>query len=107
MLIRIQNKEALINLNNINDIQIKSFNSDIAAYKDYQEITAYNSDIMIPLGYYSSKEKSIKVLDMIQECYTSSLYSDHSYDNAAQIVRPYIFVENKVFQMPKDEDVVI
>ena len=49
-------------------------------------------------------EKAIEVLDVIQNAYEMSLYCDHAFDQSANVMRPYIFVDNKVFQMPQDEE---
>jgi hypothetical protein len=59
----------------------------------------------IDIAEYSTEAKAIKVLDKIQETYETSLYCDHAFDNGAQVMRPYIFVNNRVFQMPSDEEV--
>lgn len=56
---------------------------------------------------YSTKPKSLKAMELVRNAYESSLYSDHAYDNAAQVQRPYIFIYNVVFQFPKDEDVEV
>jgi hypothetical protein len=57
------------------------------------------------MAEYSSLEKAKKVMGMMQQVYESSLYYDHVYDNAAQVQRPYIFMQNTVFQMPQDSEV--
>lgn len=57
------------------------------------------------MAEYSSLEKTKKVMGMIQQVYESSLYCDHAYDMAAQVQRPYIFMQNTVFQMPQDSEV--
>ena len=65
MLIRSQNKISLvrvenivININNINDKEIICWSQMNPREDEY-----------IPLGHYSTREKAIKVLDMIQEAY--------------------------------------
>lgn len=60
-----------------------------------------------PIGTYSTEEKGIKVLDMIQEAYENSCYCDAGYDSAAHIERPYLFMNNRVFQMPQDGGVEV
>lgn len=64
MLIRSQNKEVLVN-------------ADTLAYMEIREdaektlVTCYVTGCGCVLGEYSSREKSMKVLDMIQEAYTN------------------------------------
>lgn len=58
-----------------------------------------NSDgFLITIGEYSSHEKALKVLDMIQEC----IEHNNSHHNA-RIGVPYL--EYNVFQMPLDSEV--
>lgn len=98
MLIRSQDKEILINMNNVSQLYTVGFciTADFADNRD----SGFRD-----MGNYSSEEKAIKVLDMIQAAYESSCYCDHAFDSAAQVQRPYIFVRNEVFQMPKDDEV--
>ena len=49
------------------------------------------------LGAYSTEEKAIKVLDMIEDAYLNCNHSSMMWN--------YAFVENKVFQMPQDSEV--
>lgn len=102
MLIRSQDKHSLINLDNIARLTVgKVYGKDKTNWLvefDKQPFTE-------SLGQYTTEGKAIKVLDMIQQAYELSLYSDHAFDNAAQVQRPYIFVNNTVFQMPSDEEV--
>lgn len=62
MLIRSQDKEILINFNNAPAIQIMETDGDaiIACSDTYETYT---------IGFYSTKAKAMKVLDMIQEAY--------------------------------------
>lgn len=57
------------------------------------------------LAEYSSLEKTQKVMGMIQQAYENCLNCNHAYDMSAQVQRPYIFVQNTVFQMPQDSEV--
>lgn len=59
MLIRSQNKESLVTLELLLDIEVSG--GVISARKDYGWCCL--------LGEYSIKEKAMKVLDMIQEAY--------------------------------------
>ena len=52
----------------------------------------------ITIGEYSSQEKALKVIDMIQEC----IEHNNSHHNA-RIGVPYL--EYNVFQMPLDSEV--
>lgn len=58
-----------------------------------------NSDgFLITIGEYSSQEKALKVLDMIQEC-----IEHNNSHQSARIGIPYL--EYNVFQMPLDSEV--
>lgn len=54
---------------------------------------------LITIGEYSSQEKALKVLDMIQK----GIEYNNSHQNA-RIGRPYI--EYNVFQMPLDSEIL-
>ena len=56
------------------------------------------ADALITIGEYSSQEKALKVLDMIQK----AIEYNNSHQNA-RIGRPYI--EYNVFQMPLDSEI--
>lgn len=85
MLIRSQDKtKTTTDLNLFIDVKEVGTSNTIMAF-----IKNVSTDI---LGSYSSREKAIKVLDMIEE----------SYKNANN---GYGYVENTVFQMPKDNEV--
>jgi len=91
MLIRTQDKNGLINLNNI----------DLITTGGGQNIFAYFAGTQPQiLGMYSTQEKAVKVLDMIQDfynkCFAFSMGNDGYYHDVS---------ESKVFQMPKDEEV--
>lgn len=64
MLIRSQNKEILVNFN-------VSAGIEIAEGTTKTVITSYITGCSYLLGEYSTKEKALKVLDMIQETYTN------------------------------------
>ena len=64
MLIRSQDKEMIINMDATNHIYVGE------AYRPSGSLFDISSDEM-RLGYYSAKEKEIKVLDMIQEAYVN------------------------------------
>lgn len=99
MLIRSQDKKALCLLSNIEIVEkyknIKSGKRETIGY------TIYNlggNDIETVLADYSTEEKAIKVLDMIESAYYNlecSKFLGRENDRFASCV----------FQMPKDEEV--
>lgn len=75
MLIRSQDKSRLINLNNTRELRF------------WECAQGFNiTDCVCPIGNYSTREKALGVLDMIQEAYIDG----------------YI-----VFQMPEDSEVEV
>lgn len=61
MLIRSQDKSRLISLNNTRELRF------------WECAQGFNiTDCVCPIGHYSTKEKAIKVLDMIQEAYANA-----------------------------------
>ena len=64
MLIRSQNKELLVNFNVSAGIEIEERNTKTV-------VTSYITGCSYLLGEYSTKEKAMKVLDMIQEAYVN------------------------------------
>ena len=60
------------------------------------------------MGEYSTEEKAIKVLDMIQQEYGKHLYGQGGQMATADIyIQPFAFIPPKVFQMPSDEEVEV
>ena len=93
MWVRSQNKEILINANSFRIME--DFNSYCIVYDFYDGELYY-------LGEYSTKEKAMKVMDMIhnQIMLGSLKYEDvKSNDNTQQWLKSEF-----VFQMPKDEE---
>lgn len=80
MLIRSQGKETLINFNN--SIVVNTM-VDIGGVTEM--FCSYSCDDYV-IGHYSSKEKAMKVLDMIQEAYVNGHID---------------------YQMPEDSEVVV
>lgn len=80
MLIRSQNKKFLINLNNSFGIEIVDCNENEFKIVFSDSCNDYSA------GCYSSEEKAIKVLDMMQEAYVNRHID---------------------FQMPADSEVVV
>lgn len=106
MIIRSQDKEKIIDTNNI-VIDILHLNN--LKFKLYEEQNGYlifayhsndiDSDKIHKLGIYSTKEKAIKVLDMILARYQEPIYQNDIGDNEIAIYK------NIVFQMPQNEEV--
>ena len=110
MLIRSQNKEVLAVFENLLDIEVSG--GVISARKDHGWCCL--------LGEYSTKAKSMKVLDMIQEAYeeykinctfltgfighrTIVESNDIRVNGFEELVKS--FKKNMVFQMPEDSEV--
>nr|DAH98239.1 MAG TPA: hypothetical protein [Caudoviricetes sp.] len=66
MLIRSQDKNRLINLDNTRELRFWECAQGF-------DIT----DCVCPIGHYSTKAKAVKVLDMIQEAYGDSEYTKY------------------------------
>lgn len=90
MLIRNQNKENLFNIDAIDGIGI------IDSYSKYIPFAAVNGREYI-LGEYSTKEKVIKVLDMIQEQY--------QYIQEFKYIGVGCSQPEFIFKMPQDDEV--
>lgn len=81
MIIRSQNKKAIININMIDTIEVRG--------KKVRYFSGGGMETMGVLGEYSTEEKAIKVLDMIAQNYVES--------------EKYII--RRVFEMPQDSEV--
>ena len=88
MLIRSQNKKVLVTFENLLDVEVSG--GTISARKDYGWCCL--------LGEYSTKEKAMKVLDMIQEAYCKfmSVKNDDAWDG-----------KESVFYIPEDSEVEV
>lgn len=93
MLVRSQNKEMLINANNIRII------SDSRSYDIICDF--YDGDYYY-LGEYSTKEKAMKVIDMIQNAITGTRFEFTDIVRDCDLAGIEI---HNVFNMPKDEEV--
>ena len=90
MIIRSQERHGFVNFENIDTLCIST----------EWEIVTFNGNVKSYLGQYSTEEKAIKVLDMIQNVYTNSCKVAISSDGQMQhMVIPV------VFQMPQDSEV--
>lgn len=116
MLIRSQDKSRLINFNNTRELRF------------WECAQGFNiTDCVCPLGSYSTREKALGVLDMIQEAYmdfeaskitstglATAAYTG-SYDTPESVacgikaLKGYaeIIKESVIFQMPADSEVVV
>lgn len=98
MLIRSQNKEYLCNIKAVYGVSYQETH-------DYKrgKVEKTNHEICVDtgvvdsIGAYSTKEKALKVLDMIQEAYIRC--------NQESMIYQYGYTKNMIFQMPKDEEV--
>lgn len=113
MLIRSQDKEILINFNNSPAIKIMGTKGDVT-------IICSDTYETFVIGNYSTREKVMKVLDMIQEAYAdaklneillpdvckSASESQRGKDNTliAKTIRKD-FMKKMIFQMPEDSEV--
>ena len=91
MIIRSQDKKMLINFNNISAIFLKD-----------TEVVVRYYDGCAGIGKYSTKEKAIKVLDMIQDKYTEYTKVASGW-NGENIQGLYVLPRG--FQMPQDSEV--
>lgn len=115
MLIRSQDKETLINFNNSIVINIMDIERVVKI------ICSYSCEDYI-IGRYSTKEKAMKVLDMIQEAYVeykitctfltgftghrAIVESNNICVNGFKELTEN-FKKNMVFQMPEDSEVEV
>lgn len=88
MLIRSQNKEVVVNFSTLAGIEI-------AEGPVKTVVTSYITGCSYLLGEYSTKEKAIKVLDMLQE-------SCDAYERCKSVGG---FMNIATFQMPEDGEV--
>lgn len=87
MLIRSQDKKILANLNNLQSIFIEKSKEKYIVSLSVRK-----------LGEYSTEEKAIKVLDMIQNAYVNYQYSKWvGYERETVI--------DCIFEMPQDDEV--
>ena len=91
MLIRSQNKELLVNFNVSSGIEIEERNTKTV-------VTSYITGCSYLLGEYSTKEKSLKVLDMVQDA-----YERYEYEKVFKTGLTLF----ETFQMPEDGSVEV
>ena len=115
MLIRSQDKSKIINVDNVSVIDFFSMNGVFA-------ISVEALDASCSIAEYSTREKALKVLDMIQEAYGDSECTKFLIPEICNILRVAERTEeNKeharkigeglkdgmTFQMPEDNEVVV
>lgn len=111
MLIRSQDKSRLINLDNTRELRFWECTQGF-------DIT----DCVCSIGRYSTKEKAMKVLDMIQEAYGDSKYTKYVIPEICKILSVKLRTEENIahageigemlkkgmtFQMPEDSEVEV
>lgn len=115
MLIRSQNKEILMNLENLSGIEITGKATEKC-------VVARDSNTAYLLGTYSNPQKAIKVLDMIEEAHAEAEFTKNTIgelarafgeapktekdEEIADAIRE-TFKETTHFQMPQDDEVEI
>lgn len=113
MLIRSQDKEILINFNNSPAIKIMGTKGDVT-------IICSDTYETFVIGNYSTREKVMKVLDMIQEAYADAelipmtvpnivkMFAEASASKENELLAEAIgkvLMNKMVFQMPEDSEV--
>lgn len=123
MLIRSQDKLVIIPLNDF------TITVDTEEYADNRErnICVCKSESIFEIGHYSTKEKAIKVLDMIQEAYavyesnrivstglavtayTGKYDTKESVAHGVKVLKEYAktLESMTIFQMPEDSEVEV
>lgn len=120
MLIRSQDKRMIVNFENI--CTVSAFPE-----KDSEDIYVEDGTGSLMVGRYSTKEKAMKVLDMIQEAYadfeaskitnaglataayTGSYKTPDSVSVGIKVLKGYaeMVKESLIFQVPEDNEVVV
>lgn len=104
MLIRSQDKSRLISLNNTRELRF------------WECAQGFNiTDCVCPIGHYSTREKAMKVLDMIQEAYADEKLVDYTaylqrkeiekMDDSTILALRNELMKKAVFQIPDDSEV--
>ena len=95
MLIRSQDKTVLTNFANVTDIMI-----DCIEENKFEISAFFTNHTKTKLGNYSTEEKAIKVLDMIE-----SFYSNFKFCEIWGIDMTKFY--DAIFQMPQDDEVKV
>ena len=97
MLIRSQNKEKLLIMDTLVIETVRK--SRFSKETEYQIV---DGEV---IGTYSTKEKALKVMDMIENKYKEYTHRTCSITAFGSVKPEFAFYEPRVFQMPADEDV--
>lgn len=89
MWIRLQNKEALVYANNFYIMKTRG--------EEKYEISYFDGDSFVKLGFYKSKERAIEVLDEIQ----NKIERERVLIDAYGDIKIKKKDNNKVYQMPE------
>ena len=111
MLIRSQNKAAIVNCDNVFNIAtIRNINGATTIYVGSQGSCCI-------IAEYSTKAKAMKVLDMIQEAYADEKLVDYTkylqrkeiekMDDSTILALRNELMKKTVFQMPEDSEVEV
>lgn len=115
MLIRSQNKTFLLNFSNLTIAYIAEYDEDFV-------ISSLEDENRYRLGKYSSKEKAMKVLDMIQEAYADAalipmtvpnigkMFTEAPASKENELLAEAIgeaIIKKMVFQIPEDSEVEV
>lgn len=96
MWIRSQSKDVLVNINEVYFYKMKKDSKFIYQFRCY----GYGNYYI--LGYYSTEEKAMKVMDMIQNAITGTRFEFTDIVRDCDLAGIEI---HNVFNMPKDEEV--
>ncbi len=101
MFIRSQNRDVLVNVNDICFNKLNIHSEIIYQFRCY----GYGDDYYI-LGEYSTEEKAMRVMDMIQK----QIVRSESYEIVRPILKsdpfnPYLKKREVVFNMPEDTEI--
>ena len=109
MIIRSQDKKILTDNLNLEIVTHDLVSTKLASFgeKNGEQSKIYNS-VGLCMGIYSTEEKAIKVLDMIEKEYGRHIYGEGGQlSTTNHYVEPFAFIPPKVFQMPSDEEVEV
>lgn len=114
MIIRSQDRKSIINFDSIDTVRLSKLLERGIIKEQYQTDIFYDSaDTFGVLGTYSSEEKAIKVLDMIQEAYCGMRSVDCTTRGMLDTFAKRedvsclldLHIDKYFFQMPKDSEV--
>lgn len=89
MWIRIQDKEALVYTNNFYIMKTR--------VEEKYEISYFDGDSFVKLGFYKSKERALEVLDEIQRLIEDLKYMEYAIDK-----NKFCGYRSNVYQMPME-----